>query len=75
MSHLLFRLLQVGGIVLIVFGVLLIAWGLLPIRYVGPNPDWAYFALGVGVCFLGWFLRRTAVRRLRRASPAKTDMV
>jgi hypothetical protein len=75
MSHLSSRLLQVVGIALIVFGVLLVAWGLLPIRYVGPNPDWIDFALGVGVCILGWLLRRIAVRRLRRASLPKTDTI
>jgi hypothetical protein len=66
MSHLSSRLLQIGGVVLLVFGVLFLADGLLPLRSAGPNPSWFEVVVGVVLCIVGWLLRRASLPKTGR---------
>jgi hypothetical protein len=66
MSHLSSRLLLIGGVALLVFGVLIFADGLLPTRSAGPNSSWFEIVTGIVLCIVGWLLRRALLPKTGR---------
>ena len=73
MSQITSRLLQILGLVLIVFGFLSVADGVLPMRSHGSNLSWAEIVIGVVLIIAGWIVRRVALNRLQRAAKKASD--
>ncbi|MDB6112316.1 MAG: hypothetical protein JWR69_4066 [Pedosphaera sp.] len=69
MSQFLSRLMQIAGLVMLVFGVLFFLDGLMSLRSRAPESAWLFFVgIGLALGFTGWELRRIGLARLRRGN-------